>query len=215
MSKKLTLKASTRKRSGSGVLKQLRREGFVPSVIYGGTEDNKNIKVPTKAFTDMLAQSASANIIVNLDVEGADTQLAFIQAIQTDPLTSTIIHADFLAVDNKTEINAQIPLILVGEPVGIKLGGILEQLIHDMEITCLPNDLPETIEVDVSGMKIGDIISVSDVELPSGVVTHLADTILLATVAAPRVVEEEEEETAEAAADSVEATKQKEEAPAN
>src|SRR5690606_10666127 len=114
----------------------------------------------------------------------------------------------------KTEINAHIPLILVGEPAGIKLGGVLEQLIHDMEITCLPNDLPETIEVNVSEMGIGDIISVSDVKLPKGVKTHLADTILLATVAAPRVAEAEEV-AEEATADSVVATKQKEEVPAN
>ena len=209
MSKKLTLNATLRNRSGSGVLKQLRREGFIPSVVYGGEEENKNIKVVTKTFTDMLALSASANILVNLEVEGGAKQLAFIQAIQTDPLTGTIIHADFLAVDNKTEITARIPLILVGEPVGRQNGGVLEQQIHDMEIICLPNDLPETIEADVTEMKVGDILSISSIKLPDGVKTQLADDILVATVAVPRVVEEPAEGEEIADPNSVEATAQK------
>lgn len=208
MSKKFTLDATLRKRSGTGLLKQLRREGFIPSVVYGGEEENKNIKVVTKTFTDMLAHSASANILVNLEVEGGAKQLAFIQAIQTDPLTGTIIHADFLAVDNKTEITAHIPLILIGEPVGRQRGGVLEQQIHDMEITCLPNDLPETIEADVTEMKIGDILFISAINLPEGVQTHLADDILVASVAVPRVIEEPTDEE-EVDPDSVEATSQK------
>ncbi|MGE9268142.1 MAG: 50S ribosomal protein L25 [Verrucomicrobiales bacterium] len=205
MSKKLNLKAELRKRTGSGVLKQMRREGYIPAIIYGGTEDNDNIKVPTKVFTDLLAHSASANIVVTLDVEGKK-RMAFIQDVQTDPMTGDIIHADFLAVDNKTEITAHIPLVLTGDPVGFKKGGVLEQQIHDIEITCLPNDLPETIETAIDHLDVGDILHISDLTLPKGVSATADGDILVGTVVIPRIVEaaeseEEGEEGAEAAAE--------------
>ncbi|MGC6427515.1 MAG: 50S ribosomal protein L25 [Akkermansiaceae bacterium] len=182
MAKTQTLKAETRQRTGSGVLKQMRREGYIPSVVYGGKSENANIKVNTKTLTDMLAASASANIIVDLEIDGAGKQSAFIQDTQKDPLTGQLLHADFLAVSDDTIINANLPVILHGEPVGVKAGGILEQMIHSLEITCSPKDLPETLDANVENIEVGQSLSVGDLELPEGVSAILSDDVLVAIV---------------------------------
>jgi large subunit ribosomal protein L25 len=179
MAKKTSLKAAPRARTGSGRLNQMRREGWLPSVIYGRGTENQNLKVDAKTFAELLAHSSSENILVNLDVEGAGTRLAFLQSVQHDPLTGAALHADFLAIDEKTEITAHIPAILTGEPAGVKAGGVLEQYVHAVEITCLPNDLPETIEIDVSGLGEGASLHIGDVTYPSGVrPTHAADVVI-------------------------------------
>lgn len=182
MAKTQTLKAETCQRTGSGVLKQMRREGYIPSVVYGGKSENANIKVNTKTLTDMLAASASANIIVDLEIDGAGKQSAFIQDTQKDPLTGQLLHADFLAVSDDTIINANLPVILHGEPVGVKAGGILEQMIHSLEITCSPKDLPETLDANVENIEVGQSLSVGDLELPEGVSAILSDDVLVAIV---------------------------------
>ena len=179
MATKASLKAAPRARSGSGRLKQMRREGWLPSVIYGRGVEAHNLKVDAKTFSDLLAHSSSENILINLDVEGEGTRLAFLQSIQHDPLSGAALHADFLAIDEKTEITANIPTHLNGEPAGVKAGGILEQYIHAVEITCLPNDLPDTLEFDVAHMKEGESLHISDVKFPSGVrPTHAGEVVI-------------------------------------
>lgn len=202
MAKPLTLKADERARTGSGVLKQMRREGFVPSVVYGGGSENKNVKVDAKIFRDMLNNAASDSILVNLDIEGDKPQLAFLQDVQHNALSGEILHVDFLAVDEKTEISANIPLELEGEPAGVKVGGVLEQMIYNLEVRCLPNDLPETLNSDVSAMEIGDILNVGSLNLPEGVTATLNDDVVIGIVAKTRVAksaegEAESEEAAE------------------
>jgi large subunit ribosomal protein L25 len=182
MAKTQSLKAETRQRTGSGVLKQMRREGYLPSVVYGKGKENLNIKVHTKTLTDMLAQSASESILVDLEVDGGAAQTAFLQSTQHNALTGALVHADFLAVTEGMTITAAIPLELHGEPVGVKAGGVLEQLVRDLEITCSPKDLPETISADVSHLAVGDSITVGQLELPKGVVATLAGEVLVAIV---------------------------------
>ncbi|NJM37835.1 MAG: 50S ribosomal protein L25 [Akkermansiaceae bacterium] len=179
MAKKTTLKAAPRARSGTGRLKQMRREGWLPSVIYGKGTENINLKVDAKTFADLLAHSSSENILVNLEIEGQGTRLAFLQSIQHDPLSGITLHADFRSIDEKTEITAHIPTHLNGESVGVKAGGLVEQYVHALEITCLPNDLPETIEVDISHLEIGASLHIGDIKLPAGVrATHAAEVVV-------------------------------------
>lgn len=192
MAKPQTLKAEGRARTGSGVLKQMRREGFVPSVIYGGGTENQNIKVHAKTFRDMLSHAASDSILVNLDIEGVGTQLAFLQDVQHNALTNEILHVDFLAVDQNTEIHANLPLELVGEAVGVAEGGLLEQMLHSLEISCLPKDLPEDISADVSSLAIGDALHIGEMTFPAGVKAVLNDDVVVAIVAKTRVAESED-----------------------
>ena len=180
MAKKTTIKAAPRARTGSGRLNQMRREGWLPSVIYGRGAANLNLKVDAKSFTELLARSSSENIIVNLEIDGEGTRLAFLQAIQHDPLSGAALHADFLAIDSKTEITAHIPAHLNGEAPGVKAGGVVEQYVHALEITCLPDDLPETIELDISKLELGDSLHVGEVTYPKGVrPTHAADVVIV------------------------------------
>ncbi|MEJ6581791.1 MAG: 50S ribosomal protein L25 [Akkermansiaceae bacterium] len=187
MAKNQSLKAETRQRTGSGVLKQMRREGYLPSVVYGKGKENLNIKVNTKTLTDILAHSASESILVDLEVDGGEAQTAFLQSTQHNALTGALVHADFLAVTEGMKISAAIPLELHGEPVGVKAGGVLEQFIRDLEITCSPKDLPETISADVSELAVGDSITISQLDLPKGVVATLAGEVLVAIVNESRV----------------------------
>jgi large subunit ribosomal protein L25 len=179
MATKQTLKAAPRARTGSGRLNQMRREGWLPAVIYGRKAENKNLKVDAKSFAELLAHSTSDNILVNLEVEGEGVRLAFLQAIQHDALSGAALHADFLAIDDNTEITAHIPVHLNGEAAGLKAGGVIEQYVHTLEIVCLPNDLPDTIEVDITSLALGASLHISELGLPKGVKpTHAGDVVV-------------------------------------
>lgn len=175
----------------------MRRDGYVPSVVYGGNVENTNIKVNEKEFSDLLAHSASDNILVTLEMDGGNSQLAFLKDVQHDALSGRMLHADFLAVSETTEITGTLPIELVGDPLGVKEGGQLEQMIYDIEITCLPKDLPELIEGDVSELEIGDTLSVGGLNWPEGVTPTLEADVVVAMVAKARVMEEEEDELGE------------------
>jgi large subunit ribosomal protein L25 len=180
MATKQSLKAAPRTRTGR--LNQMRREGWLPSVIYGRGTENLNLQVDAKTFGEMLAKSSSENILVNLDVEGAGTRMAFLQAVHHDPLSGKPLHADFLSIDENTPITAHIPAHLVGESAGVKAGGLIEQYLHTVEITCLPNDLPEILEFDVTHLGEGDSLHMSEVKFPAGVRPTQAPDVVIAHV---------------------------------
>ena len=182
MATKQSIQAAVRARTGSGRLNQMRREGWLPSVIYGRGTENQNLKVHAKTFSEMLAKSSSENILVNLEVEGAGTRLAFLQAVHHDALSGKPLHADFLAIDENTPITAHIPAHLIGEAIGVTAGGLLEQYIHAVEITCLPNDLPETLGFDVSHLDVGDSLHIADVSFPAGIRPTHAPNVVIAHV---------------------------------
>lgn len=212
MAKKYTLKAESRARTGSGLLKQMRREGWLPSVLYGKDTETKNLKVDAKAFTELLADSESENILINLQVEGEGSTLAFLQAIQHDPLNADALHADFMAVTNKTELHASVPVHLLGESKGVAAGGILEQVLHTIDITCKATNLPEYLEFDVAELDEGDTLTVGAVTLPEGVVSHYGEDVVIASIVKPAAAiseeaeGEEEPESAEKAPESAEET---------
>jgi len=182
-----SLTAETRQRTGSGVLKQMRREGFIPCVVYGSGE-NKNLKIEAKAFNDLLKGAPSSNILVDLGIEGG-TQQVFIQDIQFDDLKQEIVHADFLAVNDKTEIKANIPLVLTGDPKGVKVGGLLEQLLYTIPVKCLPQHLPETLSTNVEHLAVSEAHHIGEMEFPEGVKPTLHDKVVVALVAKTRAAQ--------------------------
>jgi len=194
-----TIEATLRKRTGSGALNAMRREGYVPSVIYGATE-NKNIKVHSKTFRDYLNTKPSSQVIIELDVEGHGAQQVFIQDIQFDAITGNILHADFLAVKEETVLTAKLPIKLKGEPAGVKVGGLLEQLVYSTKIKSLPKDLPLQIDADVSHLKIADNLTIGDINFPEGVTPVLDHRVLVALVAKTRAAQSQsaDDEAAEA-----------------
>jgi len=129
---------------------------------------------------------------VNLEIDGAEekSKLAIVQDIQRDPLTGNLVHVDFRAVNEDETIHAVIPITLNGEAAGTKAGGILEQLIHSIEVHCRPADLPERIGHNIEGLAIGEPLKVGDLEFPEGVSSHMGEDVLVAIINKARVVTE-------------------------
>lgn len=204
MSKAQALTAHTRKRSGSGALNSLRREGLIPGVVYGKTESSFNVRLNRREVENVLHKSASEQILVNLTIEDlGQTKLALIQDVQHNPLTGHITHLDFHAIREDEIIHASVPLELIGEPVGVKTGGgLLEHLFHTLEIKCLPKDLPDVITADVSGLELNQSLHLSEVKMPEGVKPVADGSIIVAIVSEPKVAAEPTPAAAAAPADA-------------
>ncbi len=188
MAQKFQLNAELREGTGTSVAKKLRREGIVPCVIYGGAQRTYPVQVNEKAVTDLLHHAASENILVDLVVTGAkeENKLVLIQDVQHNTLSGRISHIDFQAVNENEEIKATLPIHLVGDPAGVKQGGLLEHQLHNIEVTCLPKDLPEILEFDVSKLTLGQALHVGDVSFPEGVRPNLGAQVVIALVAETR-----------------------------
>jgi large subunit ribosomal protein L25 len=182
MAKQETLQAEKRDVKGTTASKRLRRAGVVPAVIYGGNSEAL-IQLDAKSFMD-LSRKHSANFLVNIEVNGSGekSKLAIVQDIQRNPLNGSLIHVDFRAVTENDTIHAVVPIELHGEPIGVKAGGLLEQLVHEIDIQCRPADLPEKIINDVDGIELGQTLKVSDLNLPKGVTVKMDGEVLVAIV---------------------------------
>jgi large subunit ribosomal protein L25 len=180
MAKQETLQAEKRDVKGTTASKRLRRAGVVPAVIYGDKSEAL-IQLDGKSFTD-LARKHSANFLVNIEISGDKSKLAVVQDIQRNPLNGTLIHVDFRAVTENDTIHAVVPIELHGEPIGVKAGGLLEQLVHEIEIHCRPSDLPEKIINDVDSIELGQTLKVADLNLPKGVTVKMDGEVLVAIV---------------------------------
>ncbi len=183
-----TLQAEKRDVKGTTASKRLRRSGIVPAVIYGSNQREYMSQLDSKNFFDVAKKQASQNFIVNLEIDGAQekTKLAIVQDIQRDPLTGTLIHVDFRAVNENDTIHATVPILLSGEPVGVKAGGLLEQVLREIDVSCRPGDLPESITNDVSALEIGDSLKVKDLNLPDGVIVKMDGEVIVSLVVQTR-----------------------------
>ncbi|MEQ1749744.1 MAG: 50S ribosomal protein L25 [Prosthecobacter sp.] len=200
MAKILDLTAQSRSSEGTASVKRLRKSGSIPAVIYGRKVTVSNVQVDAKIFTKILQNSASDNILVSLKLDKGE-QLALVQEVQHDHLKGGILHVDFHAIAMDEEIHAKVPVDMVGEAAGVKHGGLVEAIHHELEVRCLPKDLPERISVDVSALNVGDAIHVGELKLPEGVRAKLAADVVLLMCVEPKV-EAEPEPAAKGAADA-------------
>lgn len=184
MAKQETIKAEKREGTGTSVARRLRRTGVVPAVVYGAKQREYAIQLDAKSFSDVARRQASHNFLVNLEIEGANekSKLAIVQDIQRNPLNGALIHVDFRAVSESDTIHAVVPIELHGEPIGVKAGGLLEQLVHEIEVQCRPGDLPERITNEVEGLELGQTLKVSDLNLPKGVSVKMDGEVLVAII---------------------------------
>ncbi len=191
MAKILELSASPRTESGTAAVKRLRKTGRIPAVIYGKKHENANLDLDAKTFTKLLDASASDNILVNLKIEGekADS-LALVQEVQHDHLRGGILHVDFHAVAADEVIHASVAIILTGVDIAEKKGGMLEHIMHSIEVNCLPKDLPEKLTLEVASLELNQSKHVSDLKLPEGVSTKIDGHVVVAVLKEPTVVEE-------------------------
>ncbi len=199
MAKILDLVAQPRTAAGTGAVNRLRKSGVTPAVVYGRKVAPLNVQVDTKIFTKILQGSASDNILVSLKLDSGE-QLALVQEVQHDHLKGGISHIDFHAIAMDEEIHAEVPVELIGESPGVKLGGLVEAIHHTLEVRCLPKDLPEQITVDVTTLELGKAIHVGEISFPAGVRPKLAADVVVIVCEEPKVDAEPEPAAAAAPA---------------
>lgn len=200
MSEALNLPAEARERAGKGASRAIRREGRTPAVIYGGKEEPTMIHVEQKELVKQLGTGHFMNSIVNIEIGGK-----IIRTLPKDvafhPVTDRPIHVDFLRMTGDSKVEVQVPVVFVNEEAspGLKKGGVLNVVRHELELLCPNADIPDEIQVDVTGKDIGDSIHISDVTLPKGVTSVITDRdFTIATVIAPSGLKSSEGEAATA-----------------
>ena len=214
MSTNFTINAKSREDTGKGASRRLRRlTGEVPAIIYGGKKDAEKISILHKDITKALENDAVYSSIISLSIDGK-AEDTIIKDIQRHPAKQIILHMDFLRVSKTTKLQTRVPLNFINEDicVGVKLGGgLIAHTMTDIEVSCLPKDLPESIDVDMAEVDVGQIVHLSDLTLPDGVesvsLSQGADyDLTVATVNKQKAVEidepSESESTEDTSADS-------------
>lgn len=200
MAKQVQLKAKPRIEAGKGPVKRLRATGVVPAIVYGAQDKPLNIGVIEDDLAEVLHHATGENVLVDLLVEEqgqSRNRLALIQEVQHHPVTDEILHVDFHEVSATEKLRTNVPVRAVGEPAGVKEGGVLEFIMRELHVECLPKDLPDVIEVDVTALSVGQSIHIKEVKPPSGVALLDDEDQTVFIVAAP--VAEEETAPTEAA----------------
>jgi large subunit ribosomal protein L25 len=198
MSETLTLPAEARERAGKGASRALRRDGRTPAVIYGGKEEPTLIHVEQKELVRQLGTGHFMNSIVNIEI-GGETVRTLPKDVAFHPVTDRPTHVDFLRLTGDSKVEVSVPVVFVNEDAspGLKKGGVLNIVRHELELYCPNADIPDEIAVDVTGKEIGDSIHISDVTLPKGVTSVITDRdFTIATLIAPSGLKSSEGEAA-------------------
>lgn len=202
--KKANLVVEKREKKGKNAARQLRREKKIPAVLYGRGTEPVPLAVDYQNFTAILHGQESRNTLLNLRITDGDERevLSLPKEIQIDPIEGTVMHVDFQQIHLDESIHTQVPIHVVGSPPGVKAGGVLEHLMRELDIECLPMEIPEYVEADISLLGIGDSLHVSDLKAVGDfrVLSDEHRTVVL--VAAPTIekvpeVEAVEEEAVE------------------
>jgi large subunit ribosomal protein L25 len=195
-----TLQVSERSEFGSRSSRRLRRSGLVPGIVYGGGREARAFQVHERVAHNALAHGGA---LIDLEFDGAGTTPVVVKEQQRDPVRGSLVHLDLLEVRLDEEIQAEVPIELLGteDAPGVKEGGVLEHVTHQITIEALPTEIPESIPADVSGMSIGDTLQLSALTPPEGVAFAVDEPgeVTIATLSPPRVEEEPEPEVEEEA----------------
>ena len=197
MSEQLTLAAETREQVGKGASRSLRREGRVPAVIYGDKKDPQAIHLEEKALMRALMTGHFMNSTVLLDVAGKSA-LTLPKDVAFDPVTDRPVHVDFLRIGEHSTVTVQVPVRFTDEDAspGIRRGGVLNIVRHDLELVCDASAIPDDVEVSLKGFDVGDSIHISSVVLPAGTKVTIEDRdFTVATIVAPSALKSSEGES--------------------
>ena len=213
MSDALTLPAEARERAGKGASRALRREGRIPAVVYGGKEEPTPIHVEEKELVRLLMTGHFMNSIVEVKIGGKKVR-TIPKDVALHPVTDRPVHADFFRLAKDAKIEVLVPVVFTNEEAapGLKKGGVLNVVRHELELVCEADKIPGEIEIDVTGKEVGDSIHISEINLPEGSVSAITDRdYTIATLVAPSALkksEEQEGDEEEVPADGVAATEQ-------
>lgn len=190
------LEVVLREPGSSNAAKRMRRDGMIPAVLYGGEREPRTIAVSPRSVIEILQSESGQNSILSLKVADGPEQAALIHDYQVDPISHRLLHADFKRIDMKVAVEVDVPIEPVGVARGVKAeGGIMDLVVRELSIRCLPGDIPDNFTIDVSDLDINDSLHVRDIEVPEGVevLTEMDATVV--NIAPPQ--EEEEIETDE------------------
>ncbi len=182
------LKAEKRNDFKGSTLTQIRTSGEIPAVVYGYQVESTPIKVNSIEFIKTIRETGR-NGIISLDFEGSK-QNVVLSDFQKDHLKDEVTHIDFLAVNMNSEIDADVRIELNGEAAGVKDGGVLQQPLHQVSVTAKPNDIPESIQVDIANLQVGEVVTIGDIRSQYNVQINEEDERTIASILAPRQEEE-------------------------
>ena len=195
------LVVEAREAIGKGAARKLRAAGKIPAILYGRGRDSLPLALDPRAL-DRILRSSGANTLLDLTVQGhpevKDT-VALVKDLQRDPLRGSIVHADLYAVDLTRAVTVDVPIHLVGKARGLDFGGILEHTLREVALECLPRSIPESIEVEISHLEVGDVIHVRELTLPEGVTLVTDGDLGVVHIALPQAEPTPEEAAAAAA----------------
>lgn len=196
-----SLAVELREGTGKGFARKLRAEGRVPAVLYGHGKSTVSLTF-NPSDLEMVLKKSDAGVNTLIDLAGAGQvsgRVVLVKELQRHPVRGTLVHADLFEIDKTERLQVTVPIHLVGTPAGVKLGGTLEHSLREVDLSCLPASIPDSIDVDVRALEIGDTLHLSDMTLPEGTEMLADETLPIAHVSAARVEEEEpvEEEVAE------------------
>lgn len=184
---KVELKAKKRKEFSKSYLTKLRNSGLVPGVFYLKTTDPISIEVPENSINSLVFTSETHLIDLKLD-DGSEFE-CILKDTQFDPVTDKVIHFDLLGIISGEKIKLEVPLQFIGSPVGVREGGLLNELMHKVEVECLPRNIPEHITVDIANLKIGESINVRDLPVENFEILNAPDTVII-NISSPKGAKE-------------------------
>jgi len=196
----IELKAEPREASGKVAARAMRRAGRIPAVLYGPKREPLALAVDQKDFVSRIASVEGSHLVRwDASVPGVGGRLALVKDIQHHPVTGAVLHTDLYEVDENTPIDVKVPLHFMGRAAGVDAGGILQPIIREIEVSCLPTQIPDYIEIDVTQLGIHDAIHVNEIALPAGVtLAYESDEPVVSVL--PPTVEEVKTQAAEGAA---------------
>ncbi len=178
-----TLNATPRTESGKGAARALRRSGEIPAVVYGHGDSTRMLSVNGHELEQLLSSISVENTLIDLKV-GEDATSALIREVQYHPVKPLILHIDLYQVHAGEKIHLEVPVRLEGNPIGVReTAGVLQQQLHEIEVECLPKDIPEVFIVDISELKIGESVHIRDISFPDGKILNDGDLTICAVIA--------------------------------
>ena len=199
MSQQTVIKAAVRNEKGKGSARKLRSKKIIPAVLYGHKIDPIMLTIENSEIVKVFKTGDDANLIkVQIDNQGkTDEKLVMIRETQRHPVKNNILHLDLFAVNVKEKIHAPVHIRITGESPGVKLGGILRQIVREIEVRALPTEIPQHFEVDISKLEIGDSLQVSDLNTPENVQILVDESAPILSIMPPTVIKEDEPEEGE------------------
>lgn len=191
----LSIEVQPREATGSRSSRRLRRSELVPAIVYGGGRDSVSIQVPRKALLELFKKAGSEHAVFLLKLAGSGKERhCMVREVEVDPVTREVVHVDFQRIDLKSKVRVEVPIELVGVPEGVKNeGGVLDFVIRQVEVECLPAEIPHHLELDVSALHVGQHAEAKDLAVPAGVELQVEAERVIAGVSAARKAEVAEE----------------------